>query len=183
MLVRGSLEGFIDAHLAGNDALVREAQALNNAANLGSISYEEMLKEYARMANISFEQAGQEMGANPRNDRLLDYINDKLKATYKISMLSNAPDDWLDELFSKDNVALFDDIVLSYRVRMIKPQPEIYRLAAGRLGLEEDECVFIDDIERYCVGAQEAGMQAIVYKDFGQMRSELEQILAADSDE
>ena len=80
-------------------------------------------------------------------------------------------------MFTQEDLELFDDFVLSYEVKMTKPDPGIFELAASRLEVEPTECLFIDDIERYCIGAKDVGMHAINYKNFGQMCSEMEQIL------
>jgi putative hydrolase of the HAD superfamily/hydrolase len=97
--------------------------------------------------------------------------------------LSNAGADWINELLDKNDVRLFDDIVLSYQHGVTKPSREIYLLAAKRLGLEPKECVFIDDAQRHCLAAKEAGMKAINYNDFEQMKTELEELLSAGSDD
>jgi FMN phosphatase YigB (HAD superfamily) len=39
----------------------------------------------------------------------------------------------------------FDAVMISDQGGMSKPDEEIYRLAAGRLGVEPEECVFADD--------------------------------------
>ena len=41
---------------------------------------------------------------------------------------------------------LYDGVVISAEVGMHKPQPEIFRLGAERVGLPPEECVFVDDL-------------------------------------
>ena len=43
---------------------------------------------------------------------------------------------------------------------MHKPQPEIYRLAAERLEVAPEECLFVDDLRENCEGAEAVGMTA-----------------------
>jgi putative hydrolase of the HAD superfamily len=59
---------------------------------------------------------------------------------------------------------LFDTVVISAEVRMHKPQPEIYRLAAERLGVEPAACLFVDDLKENCEGAEAVGMTAIRHR-------------------
>lgn len=59
---------------------------------------------------------------------------------------------------------LFDAIVISAEVGLHKPQPEIYRLAAERLEVEPDACIFVDDLEENCDGAEAVGMTAIRHR-------------------
>lgn len=64
-----------------------------------------------------------------------------------------------------DDTALaphFDDVVLSCTVGMRKPDPEIYRLACERLGVEADECLFVGDgANDELAGAERVGMKSV----------------------
>ncbi|MGA8218774.1 MAG: HAD family phosphatase [Solirubrobacterales bacterium] len=60
---------------------------------------------------------------------------------------------------------LFDAVVISAEVGLHKPQPEIYRLAAERLEVEPAGCLFVDDLQENCEGAEAVGMTAIRHRD------------------
>jgi putative hydrolase of the HAD superfamily len=60
--------------------------------------------------------------------------------------------------------SLFDVVVRSDQVGMRKPDPEIYLLAAERLGLEPERCVFVDDLAQNVDGARAVGMEGIVHR-------------------
>ena len=60
---------------------------------------------------------------------------------------------------------LFDTSVISAEVHMHKPQPEIYRLAADRLEVEPERCIFVDDLRENCEGAEAVGMTAVRHRD------------------
>ena len=88
-----------------------------------------------------------------------------LRPPYKVSILSNADNSLVERL--KDGMNIhhwFDDVISSADVGMAKPDHAIYRLAAERLKLPIEECIFIDDSERNVVGAREAGMTAIHFR-------------------
>jgi putative hydrolase of the HAD superfamily len=59
---------------------------------------------------------------------------------------------------------LFDSVVISAEVRLHKPQPEIYLLAAERLEVEPAQCLFVDDLKENCEGAEAVGMTAIRHR-------------------
>ena len=59
---------------------------------------------------------------------------------------------------------LFDVVVISAEVHMHKPQPEIYLLAAERLEVEPEACLFVDDLKENCEGAEAVGMTAIRHR-------------------
>jgi putative hydrolase of the HAD superfamily len=56
---------------------------------------------------------------------------------------------------------LFDTAVISGEVHMHKPQPEIYRLGAERVGVTPEACLFVDDLRENCEGAEAVGMKAV----------------------
>ncbi|NIK62049.1 HAD family hydrolase [Kribbella shirazensis] len=75
---------------------------------------------------------------------------------------------------------MFDDIVISGEVGLRKPDAEIFRLAADRLGLEPAECVFVDDLQLNVDGARAVGMTAILHTEYDETRRALETLFGAD---
>lgn len=99
----------------------------------------------------------------------------QLRGRYKLGLLSNATvtlEDRLAEYGLHED--LFDDIVNSSRVGLAKPDPEIYRLAAKRLGLSLAACFFIDDYHVNVRAAREVGMSAHHFQGYEGLRRELE---------
>jgi epoxide hydrolase-like predicted phosphatase len=72
---------------------------------------------------------------------------------------------------------LFDAVVISAEVALHKPQPEIYLLAAERLGEAPRQCVFVDDLRENCAGAEAVGMTAILHRDPAQTVAQLQELL------
>ena len=68
--------------------------------------------------------------------------------------------------------------ILSYQDRLIKPDPEIYRLLCSRYGLKAEECIFIDDTERNVLAAQKEGMKGLIFHTLEQTKEELDQLLS-----
>ena len=149
----------------------------------GQISFQEYRQAVAKYLNIPAEDWSAEIKSHEYKDpKVMDLIK-SLRPKYKTGMLSNVNKSGIERRFSPEELKeCFDDVVVSAEVGLIKPNPEIYCLAAQRLGVDPKECVFIDDIERYCQAAAGVGMKAIYYQGFGQMKTELEEILAASSD-
>ena len=75
---------------------------------------------------------------------------------------------------------MFDDIVISGEVGLRKPEPEIFQLAAQRLGLEPADCVFVDDLQLNVDGARAVGMTAILHTEYDETRRALETLFGAD---
>ncbi len=173
VLVRDGWLPFREQYFSHDHTLLEQVVASNKRADAGLQTHADFIREIAALANMSEQAARQQIESNPPNDQLFDWIAN-LKSNYKIGLLSNSGANWLDELFSPAQLALFDEIVLSYQVGVIKPDPVIYETIAARLGLTPDECLFIDDQTRYCEGAKAVGMQAITYIDNLQLAEELQ---------
>lgn len=155
-----------------------EVDQLVRAANLGVISPRESNQKVAAILGVPYEDYRARIdGGEVRNTKLLDYILE-LRKTYKTAMLSNISSHSLDKRFTKDELATyFDEVIVSGDVGFAKPSPEIYDIAAKRLGVEPEECVFIDDRELFVSAATSVGLVGIVYTDFVQLRKELVSLL------
>jgi putative hydrolase of the HAD superfamily len=71
---------------------------------------------------------------------------------------------------------LFDAVLISGEVGLHKPQPEIFRLGAERLGVEPEACVFVDDLRENVAGAEAVGMTAILHRDPQDTVAKLEEL-------
>ena len=58
---------------------------------------------------------------------------------------------------------LFDAVVISDRVGLRKPGPEIYTLTASLIGLPPEMCLFVDDTERNLPPARDLGMGTLLF--------------------
>ena len=62
----------------------------------------------------------------------------------RTGLVSNS---WGEEGYDRTRFdELFDVLVISGEIGIRKPAPEIYALAAERLGREPERCVFVDDL-------------------------------------
>ena len=73
---------------------------------------------------------------------------------------------------------LFDAVVISGEVGIRKPAPDIYALAARRIGVSPQQCVFVDDLAFNLKPAAELGMATIHHVTSDQTVAELESLLA-----
>lgn len=160
-------------------ANLAEASALNKAYDRGIISHDqfrygvkELTGEYP--PDIDKLTAGDMV----KNEALLDLIR-RLKPDYKIGLMSNISSDWITrEFLSQEEQLLFDTMVLSYEVGMIKPDTRMYVLACERLRVAPHEALMVDDRAQYVQGAREAGMDGIVYENMHSFTAQLNELLA-----
>jgi putative hydrolase of the HAD superfamily len=112
-----------------------------------------------------------------KNKPLLAYIKE-LRSRYKTALLSNIISGGLEARFPNNELSnYFDVVVASSNIGFAKPEARAYEITAEKLGVRLDECIMVDDVEAYCLGAEGVGMQAIRYQSFDQMKNELEVLL------
>jgi epoxide hydrolase-like predicted phosphatase len=72
---------------------------------------------------------------------------------------------------------LFDAVVISDQVGLRKPDPEIYRLTASKIGLPPSECLFVDDTEHNLPGAHDLGMGTLFFTGEDAEITEIERLI------
>ena len=90
---------------------------------------------------------------------------EELKPTYKLGMLTNVGSRYaLDQRFKPGELdTLFEVVIASGDVGWEKPDPEIYTMMYERMGVEANECLFIDDIPAFVEAAEKLGMKGFTY--------------------
>ena len=109
--------------------------------------------------------------------QLISFIRSS-RSVLKTALCTDAPD-WLREQLTEGwKIAdLFDVIIISSEVGLMKPDPEMYHLTLERLRILPQEAIFIDDKENNVIGAQAVGMVGIQFKDSTQTIREIDRIL------
>lgn len=160
----------------------QRASDLNRAFGAAFISKAEFLKSIKELTGKKPTDIDKLLDSETyKNIELLQYIA-TLKPRYKIGLLSNVASNWIkDRFLNAQERKLFDDFTFSYEVRMAKPDPRIFMLAAERLEASLPECILVDDVDSYCAVARELGMQTVLYKNFPQARAELDKLLGQPS--
>ncbi len=100
-----------------------------------------------------------------------------LYGQYKLAVLSNAPPRLTTWLADWQILHLFDVVVCSGDVGMVKPDPAIYELTLARLGVEPGEAVFIDDSSGHVAAARALGLHGIHFTTASALAVELGALL------
>lgn len=154
------------------------ASELNRAYGGAHITKEEFLQAIRDLTGKSPTDIDKTLDSDTvKNTELLDYIV-TLKPAFKICLLSNVASNWIRERFlTPAEQSLFDCFIFSYEVRLTKPDPQIFILAAERMEVEPKDCILVDDIERYCTVAEELGMKTVVYRDLAQTKADINRLI------
>lgn len=65
----------------------------------------------------------------------------------------------------------FEERIFSFETGTVKPDPEIYRIALGKIEAQPEECVFFDDLRENAETAQSLGIMAYQYISPGELIS------------
>jgi putative hydrolase of the HAD superfamily len=95
-------------------------------------------------------------------------------AGHRMYFLSNMPRPYAEHLEREHAfIGWFADGVISARVRLIKPEPEIFDFAARRFGVPPAQLVFIDDMPANVEAARRAGWNALQFLDAADCEAQL----------
>ena len=103
-----------------------------------------------------------------------DALLEDLKGYYRLLLLSNTNEIHFSMIRARYPILRhFDDFVLSYEVKALKPAPVIYQEAIARAGCPAEECFYTDDVAAYVEGARQQGIDAVQFVSFEQLCGEL----------
>lgn len=168
---------------AGPEAQEAVMQALFDApewirGDEGTITQQEMIEaavaripQYEQLARRAFEEWVYDMSPMPGMEPLVG----ELKARgYPLYLLSNFGVRFYDIC---DRVPLLIQIprrIISCDWKLLKPQPEIYRLLLNTFCLAAGETLFIDDRPENIEGAGSVGMQGLLFTGADSLRARLQ---------
>lgn len=101
----------------------------------------------------------------------------KLRQNYNVILVTNTYKEYYEHSNKKYGIdKMFDDIILSYKVKSRKPELRMYKEALKRSKCKANECVFIEDKDKHLVPARKLGMKTILYKNQKDLKNRLKRI-------
>ena len=108
---------------------------------------------------------------DPAMVRLIEELHSAGHVLYALSNMGHASIDWLEQ--HQDFWRFFSGKVVSARVRMLKPEPDIYRYLLVSFDLKAGECLFIDDSPANVAAAEALGLRGLIFTDPARCRAHL----------
>ncbi len=146
----------------GSDAMLGRLAGMGDRvlASIVDAGYSRSRDEVDSVVDRCFPLFVKSVGLDPRALDALGHLRD---TGFRLALVSNASS-YSEEILDHSGLrGCFDTVVLSYRVRLLKPDPAIYRLALSGLGLRSADCFFVGDGgDRELHGAREAGMHTVL---------------------
>ncbi len=139
----------------------------------GDLSEYELVKQISVKSKRSEEEIWTGVNNAPKvNQELFDFIEKNLKGKYKIGLLTNIPRSLIERIIP-EKLELFDLMLISSDLKLIKPSKEIFEVAIKKSDCLPNEILFIDDGEKNIESAKSLGLNGIVYKDFESFTDEI----------
>jgi len=162
------------------EKLVFESES-SRQASTGEIPEEAHWQAVAGALGVSrldLEKIISEFFAGDRPDAaLLDFLR-SLRPERKVGLISNAWSSLRAFILLNNFEDLFDAMIISAEVGLMKPDPRIYRLALKILNVQPAESVFLDDVLVNVEAARSTGMSAIQFTQPEKTLEELRQLLS-----
>lgn len=155
----------------------RAARDLLGELEEGRITNPEFEARFAPMLGVEEHEGliARLFAGMQHDEAMFDAVAAARRAGVRTGLVSNS---WGEEGYDRSRFdELFDVLVISGEIGIRKPAPEIYALAAERLGREPERCVFVDDLPGNLKPAREIGMATVLHRDAAQTIAELEQHL------
>jgi putative hydrolase of the HAD superfamily len=108
------------------------------------------------------------------NPRMVEWMRRVSAAGIKVGLLSNMHPGMIRYVREKfDWIGGFASAIFSADVRMVKPDPAIYRHTLEELGVAPENALFIDDREKNVQAARAIGIHTIHFSSMARLREEL----------
>lgn len=144
----------------------------------GDISEAEYWKRVAKSENINPSDIPENLwNLNYAETTIVDqdillFIK-TLRKKYKTILISNTLKAHAEINIKRGVFEHFDDVVNSFEVHLSKDTIEIFNLALKRNKLTPDECIFIDDIQKFLDIGNSIGIKGVLYQNIIQLKNDL----------
>lgn len=162
------------------ESLVFSSESSHKAEEglIDAATHWQYVKDYLKLTDTGLVEFIDAFWAGDVMDHQLVAYIDKLRPDYKTGLISNA---WSNVRSSVDGthhfLYAFDEVVFSAEVGLRKPGIDIYMLMLDRLGLRGCECVFVDDFQINLTGAEQAGIQTILFTNPADVIDQINRLL------
>lgn len=146
----------------------------NNLVDLGNISEQEFYERLAQASGQTVEMVRISFRTIDQVDKDVVSLIAGLHTVYKTGLLSNSSKEYLKPILKRQNLTnLFDEIVISAEIGMIKPRLEIFQYILSKMKVNANETIFIDDSQYNVELAKQYGVESILYTDLDNLKARL----------
>lgn len=146
-------------------AKLADFQALCTESDLGKLSRVDFNAEVSRLTGVSIPKIAQGIETETIIDTTLVQYVEKLKSEqWRVACLSNGSHEWTLQVIRNHGLEhLFEDIILSGDLGIVKPDPEIYLHTLKRLSVTPSQTIFVDDRKANVEAAETLGIRSLLF--------------------
>ncbi len=154
---------WIREHIKDKPEAVEELRTIMLGLDIGTKNQSDFFDAAAKAVGKTPDTIQREMESGFLVYSDIFKIATKLKDRYKTAICSNSSAAYVRPLFQKQGFKLddyFHSVFISSEIKLMKPEPEIFKYCAERLGVALENCLFIDDAMTNVDAAKKVGMRA-----------------------
>jgi putative hydrolase of the HAD superfamily len=139
----------------------------NNDLTLGRTTHEQVWDSLCGELgqNLSIDLLKEAFESTPMSERMLRLARE-LRSRYSVGIVTDNKKDRIDCLEKLHGLSsVFDPITVSAEVGLGKDDPRIFLGVLARLGIDPDECVFIDNSRENLIAPGSLGIKTIYFDD------------------
>jgi FMN phosphatase YigB (HAD superfamily) len=161
-----------------NEEQLKTWQALCTQSDLGKLSRANFNVEASRLTGVPVPEIIRGIEAEAFiNIPLVIYTRELKSREYRIACLSNGSHEWTLQVINDHDLGeLFNEIVLSGDLGIVKPDPEIYEYTLKKLGISAAEAIFVDDRKVNVEAGKACGIRSLVFTDTPTFIADLETV-------
>ena len=143
----------------------------------GKLPSKDLYQQFHEISGLPLKEIIEDNMHKPLLDPdMPDFIR-RLGRHYKIGLISNAATEEIRPLLEEHGYEeLFDYVMISGEIGLIKPEAAAFKHILSQLGSVTDETVFIDDSQTNVDAACALGIKAILFKSLPHLKRELAMI-------
>ena len=103
-------------------------------------------------------------GGDVVDHEMVEFIR-SLRGRFHVGLISNAWDGMRPHLERTGLIELFETVIISAEVGVMKPEARIYHLALEQAQVKAGEAVFVDDMPANIAACESIGMKGILFKE------------------
>ena len=73
-------------------------------------------------------------------------------------------------------INLIDKFILSYKIKMVKPNRGVFKMVIKKFNLVPSETLFVDDLVENCKAAEDTGIKTICYRNYSSFIKRFEKL-------
>ena len=158
---------WLEKNVPNYQAIMPEYRAICTESDYGNLSKADYFKKMSLLTNIPADEISKGFDDETFLDpEIIKYAASLKEKGFKTACVSNGTPEWTTKVIDEYNLSyLFDKIILSGDLGIVKPDPRIYQRALNELEIQASQAIFTDDRQINIDGAIDCGIKSLLYTD------------------